>query len=107
MEGGSPRRDARFRRKEDGSVVTWGADEGGNSDAVTSELQGGVRHVVGSSRARKTLRGGSEGRRLHRHVVRRREWRKLRRRQVRAARLSLHRGRCRACAVMLERTRPI
>ena len=35
--------------KEDGSVVTWGdADYGGNADAVKSELQGGVRHVVGN-----------------------------------------------------------
>ena len=38
--------------KADGSVVTWGRAEcGGNSYAVTSELQGGVRHVVGNERA--------------------------------------------------------
>ena len=38
--------------KGDGSVVTWGhLIFGGNSDSVQSELQGGVRHVVGNESA--------------------------------------------------------
>ena len=38
--------------KGDGSVVTWvQAECGGHSDGVSTELSGGVEHVVGTSRA--------------------------------------------------------